>query len=421
MNFHFLGGAGEVGRNAVLVESGDLRLLFDCGIKAVTPYEFPLLKEAKRPHAVALSHAHLDHSGYLPAFLQHASVPVISTFPTFPLVQLLLEDTQKIAEQERRTPYFSSADLRKLQKHSRALPYHQEHLFHDGSSLKLLDAGHILGSAQVFYETKEGNVLYTGDLNTTSTQLHAPAEACKENVDVLVTESTYGNSEHPNRQQLEKKFGYAIEEALADDFAVLIPAFALGRTQEILCVLQAHGLSNNLFVDGMSVKASDIVLNFPSYLKDAQKFAEAFSRAHKVESAAERKGACKPGHVILATAGMLEGGPSMSYIQQFLKRGIKAKIFLTGFQVRGTKGRRLLEEGIIRLNGKTEKWPWEVRFFDFSAHADQKGLLRHAKKANPEKIFCVHGDPEQLKTLVHLFREEGFDAYAPQNGDKITV
>ncbi len=421
MKLHFLGGAGEVGRSACLVETEQVNVLMDCGVKASHPHQFPLFDMAKRPHAVALSHAHLDHSGALPTLYQHQAIPLLATFPTIPLVQMLLEDTQKIAAQENEPPFFTDSDVKKMQRNIRPLPYRQDYQFSDKSHLKFYDAGHILGSAQIYYRTREGSVLYTGDFNATETQLHKPAELPKEQVDVLVTESTYGHALHPDRPTLEKRFADAVREAIEDEFAVLIPAFAIGRTQEILTALEAHGLAEHVVLDGMGIKASDIMMDFPSYLKNPQLFARAYAKTRKVDDAGTRKGSDKSGNVIIATAGMFEGGPVMSHVANFLKRGQKAKIFLTGFQVKGTKGRRLLEEGVVRLQGKSVKWPWEVRFFDFSAHADAKGLLRHAKKLNPKQIFCMHGENENLEGAYKLFSEQGFDTYVPRLGERVEV
>ncbi|MBU1197271.1 MBL fold metallo-hydrolase [Candidatus Micrarchaeota archaeon] len=421
MKIHFLGGAYEVGKSAFMVETRDVNVLLDCGVKINHRTEFPLMHKAKRPHAIALSHAHLDHSGYIPALFKRNTAPILCTFPTIPLVQLLLEDTLKINEYNRETPYFSRAQLRKMLHYFRPLSYHQPYAFHDGSEIQLSDAGHILGSAQIEFKSREGRVWYTGDLNTVDSVLHSAAAMPKESCETLITESTYGGRGHPNRKKLEKTFCNEIRRARDDGFVVLIPAFAIGRTQELVQMLYANGLADYVYADGMGTKANEISAEFPSYLRDGKEFAKAYQRIHTIKTKIERKRILKRGNIILATAGMLEGGPMVSHIENVLRTGMKAKLLLTGFQATGTNGRLLMEEGQVRLNGQTMKWPFEVQFYDFSAHTDQAGLVRHVKKANPEKVFCVHGDPDQLEEFVQTLKEEGFNAYAPKNGERISV
>ncbi|MFH1106350.1 MAG: MBL fold metallo-hydrolase [Candidatus Micrarchaeota archaeon] len=421
MELHFLGGAREVGRSAVMAESDGLRLLLDCGVKTGRQNQFPLMEKAKRPHAVALTHAHLDHSGYIPALFRHQALPVVCTFPTIPLVDLLLEDTMKLARENRQRAYFSRADMRKMQRHAVAVPYEQDYAFYNGDRLRLYDAGHILGSAQALFQTRSGSVLYTGDFNKVKTVMHEPAKVPKEKVDVLVTESTYGNEDHPDRGELVKRFCREVKEALDNRMAVLVPCFAVGRTQEMLQVLYENKLSDRLYLDGMGRLTSEVALGFPSYMRDAKTYSAALSKARLVTDAIGRKSAARAGNIIVTTAGMMEGGPVLNYLERFVKTGTKAKVFLTGYQVPGTNGRRLLEEGKVYSNGRTLEFRGEVSFYDFSAHSGRKELIWHAKDVNPGRVLCMHGDADKIGGFVSALREEGFDAYAPELGERITV
>ncbi|MFH1200491.1 MAG: MBL fold metallo-hydrolase [Candidatus Micrarchaeota archaeon] len=421
MELHFLGGAREVGRSTVMATSGQLRVLFDCGVKTGKQPQFPLLEDAKRPHAVALSHAHLDHSGYIPALFRHQALPVVCTFPTIPLTDILLEDTIKIAAQDRKPAYFSRADLKKMQRHAVAVPYGKEYEFFNGDSVTLIDAGHILGSAQILFKTRDASVLYTGDFNKVKTATQPPAAVPKERVDVLVTESTYGSEDHPDRKTLVKRFCKEVKDALAQGKAALLPCFAVGRTQELLQILFENGLADRLYLDGMGRATSEVARSFPSYMRDCQTFDKALCKAKAVEDSTGRKSAAKAGNIIVTTAGMMEGGPVLNYLERFVKTGTKAKVFLTGYQVPGTNGRRLLEEGKVYSNGRTLEFPGEVSFYDFSAHCGRKELIQHAKDVNPAKILCMHGDEGKIDAFVASLRAEGFDASAPALGERITI
>jgi len=415
MKISFLGGALEIGRSATLVESGEIGVLMDCGVKMNQEYKFPLLQGKKKPAAIALTHAHLDHSGYVPALLEKETLPVISAFPTIPLTMMLLEDAMKVMKLKNRTPYFSRNGLKKTQKHFIGLPYEKDYEFYDGSSLQLIDAGHIPGSSQVLFRTKEGNVLYTGDMNSGETNLQTPAKNCKEHVKALVMESTYGQKDHPDRKKLENEFCRSVREAVERNYTVLLPCFAVHRTQELLLMLNAYNKDLEVVVDGMGWKATEIMLEFPNFLRDARKLENALGMARKIEGH-ERGGNLKGGKVIIATSGMMEGGPVINYLRKIERRKTRSKIFLTGYQVEGSNGRKLLDEGTIRVNGKKIMYTGEVRSFDFSAHSGRKELIEYAKKTNAEKVFCVHGDEESCKSLSNALKSEGMDASAPEDG-----
>jgi putative mRNA 3-end processing factor len=251
--------------------------------------------------------------------------------------------------------------------------------------------------------------------------MHSPAKVPNERVDVLITESTYGDADHPDRRALQKKFCAEVKEAVDRGFAVLLPCFAVGRTQEMLQLLDENRLSDRLYLDGMGRKTSEVALGFPSYMRNAKAFGKALSSARIIEDSGGRRAAARAGNVIVTTAGMMEGGPVLNYLERFVKGGIKAKVFLTGYQVEGTNGRRLLDESIFYSRGKSMKFAGEVAFYDFSAHSGKKELIAHAKACDPEKVICMHGDDDKIDGFVAALRGEGFDAGAPSLGDKVIV
>ncbi len=421
LNLHFQGSAKEVGRSCIAVETENLNLLMDCGVAANEKYKFPSLEGLKRPHAIAISHAHLDHSGFLPAAYKHANPPAITTFPTIPLVNMLLEDTTKLLTQKNLPHYFSSGDMSRMNRSFLPLPYEEGYKFFGGETLKLFDAGHITGSAQILLKTKKGKLLYSGDFNLVETMMHKPAKIPKEKIDYLIMESTYGDKDHPNRDKLAKEFCEKVKTASESGYAVIIPAFAIGRTQEILQLLKKNSLLDNAVLDGMGALASEICLEFPSYFKNAGDFREAFEEIDRVRDSIDRKRFAKPGRIIICTAGMLEGGPVLSHIQRLYRNNLKMKIFLTGYQVEGTNGRRLMEEGMLRVDGGMLKIKGGVEFYDFSAHSGRKELIKYASAISPEKVFLVHGEESKMLNLKEGLEEKGLRVHIPELEEKAVL
>ncbi|MBI5228796.1 MBL fold metallo-hydrolase [Candidatus Micrarchaeota archaeon] len=419
MKLFFLGGCLEVGRSSFLVNVGEVRLLFDAGIKLWDHNELPLMPQAV--DAAILSHAHLDHSGAVPTLYKHFNIPTFCTSPTIPITSLLLEDSMKVAKKRNKSCYFSGKELKKVDRNFTPLTYGKEYEFFDGTSFKLHEAGHILGSAQVFLKSPEGTtLLYTGDIKLKETRTHNGAEAPEEEVNILVIESTYARAEHPKREELEKRFCEEVRGVLDEGGVAIVPCFAVGRTQEMLGVLHAHRLEGSrgeVYVDGMGQKINEIYYEFPAYLKNPKALFQAFSEAKNIEYHKQRKKIIERPCVVITTAGMLEGGPVLDYVQAINRRG-NGKIFLTGYQVEGTNGRMLLEEGRIKENGKVIRLNVPTGFFDFSAHAGRTELIEYAKKLNPNKVFCVHGDMANCNALAAELSAQGFDAVAPANGSK---
>ncbi|MEK6954880.1 MAG: MBL fold metallo-hydrolase [Candidatus Micrarchaeota archaeon] len=421
MEIQLLGAAREVGRSCIFVESDGLNLLLDCGVSTGAQNSLPDLANAKTPHAIALSHAHLDHSGFLPAVYKHANPPILCTFPTIPLVNMLLEDMQKLLNDRGVPALFSEMDMKRMNRSFLAMPYDSEYSFFNGTKVKFLDAGHILGSGQVFVSGKEGNLLYSGDINSVKTAMHNPAKIPKDEIDVLVMESTYGGRDHGDRKKLEKVFCNKIRGAIEGRGAVVIPSFAVGRTQEIIQILLENDLIGNVVMDGMGMRTTETYLEFPSYVRDSRKLKEAFTLADKAYDAMGRKRNSKAGKIIVATAGMLEGGPALSYISRLQIAGIPTYIYLTGFQAIGTNGRLLKEQRKIRIDGKTVDFTGVVEAFDFSAHSGRKELLSYVQKTDPKKIILVHGDLEEMGAMHATLKEQGRDVMMPELNKKIEI
>lgn len=417
MELRFLGGAREVGRSAVEVDG---RLLLDYGVKTGTPPEFPV-DSTISPEAVIASHGHLDHVGLIPALMSDRP-PVHQTPVTRDLTRLLADDTLDI-QKHHRAP-FTREDVSRLAETASVHPYGG--VFEAaGHTCRFADAGHIPGSAQVLVEGEGApdggtRLLYSGDVNATATRLLDPA-AEPPPADALVVESTYFDHEHTPREQLERAFVDSVRETLYEGGDVIVPVFAIGRTQEILMVLEAHDVP--CYVDGMGTDVTHIAREYPEYLRDPRGLKRAWNHAETVDPR-DRDAALGDGRAIVTTAGMLSGGPALHYLPK-IHDDPTNKICLTGYQVEDTPGRRALDEGRIEVDGRVLPLSCQVELHDFSAHADDAGLKAYVEAAvanGVERVIAVHGDEPSCVALADWARESlGVAAEAPSVGDTLEV
>ena len=417
MELDFLGAAGEVGRSSVLL-STDQNILFDCGLKIHNksdPHLYPTPSPLPLDVCV-VSHPHLDHVGYLPSIFEHGSPKVIATPPTKEIGELLLLDSAKIIIEQYGTLPYKRSSHKKAMESFRVQGYHQPTVMGE-STLTLYDAGHIPGSAQALVEYQGKKVLYSGDFKLSETRMHKPAEIVPD-VDVLITESTYANRDHPVRADLEVQLAQRAKEVISNGGHLLLPAFAVGRTQELISILKSQDPELPIWVDGMGVEASRIVAGYPSYIKDARHFRQSMESVNIVREPRDRSRVLKEPCVIVSTAGMLQGGPAMGYL---LSLNDQSEIIFTGYCVEGTNGYNLLQNGYIEVDGEQVRPSIPIRYLDFSAHASRSELFEYVEKVNPDKVFCIHGDAANCTQFAEELKVEGFDAYAPKLAERITI
>ncbi len=301
----------------------------------------------------------------------------------------------------------------------KSLPYeYGTQMQNDDYYITLYDAGHITGSAISLVEKiKNGRrLVYTGDFKIEPQMLQGSADIVES--DILITESTYADKEHPDRSEIIKKLVNNIREVLDNGGTALVPSFAVGRAQEILAILYSHGLIDYTYIDGMAKAATEIVINYPEQTRNKDLLMSSVKNATWIGMHSDRAEALTRPSIIVTTAGMLTGGPVLNYIT---KLNNKSKIFLTGYQVEGTNGNKLLNGKPINIDGRNYKIKTPVEFYDLSAHAGKSDLYEYVRKSNPETVICVHGDKEKTESFAETLKLEGFDAHSPKVGDKIEV
>jgi len=416
----FKGASQEVGRSAFLVDDGD-KILLDYGVK-LTPNgtEYPLPVETNL-NATIISHAHLDHSGNLPHLFQKQHCLTYMTPPTLDIAKILWFDTLKIAGLEGMDAKFTKEEIAKTEKFTFPVGYNKPMDITDNTSMVFYDAGHIAGSALTELRLRNKTLVYSGDYRYQETRLHEPAkfEQIKE-CDYFITESTYGDKDHPDRKQTEKDFVNKVQDTIDNGGHALIPSFAVGRSQEIIDVLSEYRVEAPIYFDGMGQKVARVYMENPSYLKNPKFLKKALDKINWIKNYKMRKHALKEPAVILCTSGMLQGGSVYAYLPH-LYNDKNSSILLTGYQVEGTPGRGLLETGKINLEGLKVNVKADVKHYDFSAHAGKEELFRAINKLNPEKVICVHGDKEVTKKFAKSIKEEGFTPVVPELGQELEL
>jgi putative mRNA 3-end processing factor len=390
-------------------------ILLDYGIKAGDTPGYPL--NSMEPKVVLVSHGHLDHCGAVPN-LMYQNPEVYMTPPTADFTGLLGEDTLKLSKTTLSgVSPFDPDDLQKLRRVTRKKDF-GETFKTNGYGVCFYNAGHIPGASGIYLESESGESLfYTGDFNLKETRLVSGAGEFPK-ADVLVLESTYFGEEHLPRKETEERFIESVLETLERGGTALIPAFAIGRTQEVLMLLDAYGI--RAYVDGMGLDVYKILRKYPEYIRNPDLLEKAFKRAVPIKYH-QRDSVLKEPSVIVTTAGMLNGGPALFYLSRLYKDS-RSKILLTGYQVEGTNGRLALERGIIETRDEVLTLKPKIEQYDFSAHSGDSELKKFVKdfcRKGTEKVFVMHGD--KTEAFAQWISEEvGVDTYAPANGESFT-
>ena len=419
MKITILGSGKEVGRSGFLVTSNNTNVLLDYGVMLKREPSFPIHVRPKDISTVVLTHAHLDHSGHIPSlFLSGSNISVLGTNPTFELSDLLIEDMLKISGFY--LP-FEYADLNNMMSHSKTLQYKEKHLVND-MEITLYESGHIIGGSSILVGVEGKRIFYTGDINKRGSKLLRSADLDLPEVDILIIESTYSQTEQAPREESEKNLVQFAHDVVERGGTLFIPAFSVERAQEIACVLKVNNFKHRISMDGMALKANEIMLRNPSFLRDPEGFKKIITEIEWVKGWQRRKHLVKEPGVIISPAGMLVGGTALFYLQEIAKNPNNG-IALVSYQGKGTPGRLLLEKGLVSYNGKTKKSLAEVKHYEFSGHSSRTELFEILSKikGNP-RVLTVHGDDMSCTKFASEIKEKyGFDAIAPDNGQIVEV
>ncbi|MCS7095930.1 MAG: beta-CASP ribonuclease aCPSF1 [Candidatus Bathyarchaeota archaeon] len=435
-----LGGVQEVGRSAFLVQTRESSVLLDCGINpgSSKPFEaFPRLDhpafEIDSLDAVVISHAHLDHCGLVPFLFKYGyDGPVYCSAPTSSLMTLLQLDYLDVASKQGIIPPYDQKDVRECVLHTIPLRYGVVTDIAPDIRLTLHNAGHILGSALVHLHVGEGlhNIVYSGDYKSVRTMLLEPAVLTFPRVETFITESTYGGAEDimPTRNEAEERLARIINETLEKRGKILIPVPAVGRAQEIMLILNDYmkqGLIKEapVFIEGMISEATAIHTAYPEYLGKEVRNSILHDGVNPFESEyftivehpSERQNIIggEP-CIVLATSGMLEGGPVMEYFKNFAEDERNTIIFVS-YQIEGTLGRRVQkginEVTLIESDGKLAVVKVKMRVESiegFSGHSDRRQIINYLSnlKPRPERIIVCHGEKAKIASMASFIEKK---------------
>jgi putative mRNA 3-end processing factor len=417
------GAANEVGRSCVQLKTKHENVLFDCGIKLTSDLsEYPTVAEPKKVNAVFLSHAHLDHSGALPLFNYNGlNCPIFTNIMTKELSKVLMKDSLHVELLREQNPAYSKDNIYNVMDLMVNAQYNKPQAF-NSMNFTFHDAGHIPGSASIMVEAEGKKIVYTGDFNLADSKLLKGGKSNFGKLDVLVTESTYGNREHPPREKEIQHFLSTVQQTIDNGSSVLIPAFAVGRSQEVLLMLQKLKTHVPIYLDGMSKEVIKLFFTRPQFITNSGNLKKAVEKVKFLTKPEQRKEATEKQGIFVTTSGMLDGGPILDYLKHYYAEK-DAALLLTGFQTEGTNGHLLLKEGNVFLDGNKVKVKCRVEKYDFSAHAGQSHLKTVINNSHPKHLILNHGDPESIIALAKWAEEtyKDIQVYKPKVDDVIKV
>ncbi len=432
----FLGGAEEVGRSAILVSSDRAKILLDAGIKIEGPDQYPVIteKDVKELDGVFITHAHLDHSGFIPhLFARGYRGKVYVTKTTMELLAVQIADYMRLSEPKEIT----KEALALMQKSFSIIEFRQPLQVRD-MKVEFLDAGHIVGSAFITVQAGDKKLLYTGDINLAKSKLLDGADLKDLRADALITESTYGGDDdvHLQEKEMVKGMVKSIKETILRGGKVIIPSFGVERGQEVLLYLDDFMNSGTLpkvpiYVDGVigkvmrifrhnviycrkEIQSKILMSDYDPFKSDNFIFVESKVQRKKIIDGDE---SC----VIVTTAGMLTGGPVVGYLKGLAGNSAN-KLILVGWQPEGSSGRKLLEgQKEIDFHGSKLKVNLEVEMHKMSGHADRNQLELLPKKIQGLKeIFIVHGEKKKQEALKRAL-EKSYKVVIPKIGESFVL
>lgn len=448
MKISFLGGAHEVGGSCILLKIHNKNILLDSGIRQSASKDplpdFRTLQEHGGVDAIIISHAHLDHIGSLPIISkEYPSARIYTNNMTKDLMKVLLYDSLKIMNnREAEIPLYAEADVENMLNRIFTINYMVDFPMFEDTTLTFYIAGHIAGASCVYISTPEGSLFYSGDFSVFSQKTVEGLKIPKLRPDAAIFETTYGDRLHSNREVEEERLIELARQCELNKGKMIIPAFALGRAQEVLLILKKainrkQIKSIKIYVDGMIKDINRVYKLNPLYLKNSLakkilKGIEPFYDDNIVpvdkrelrEKIIEDKEPC----IIVSSSGMITGGPSQYYAEKIASME-NGYIVITGYQDEESPGRKLLNllEGeesdrTLEMNGRNIPVKCKVEKVGLSAHGDKGEIKSLIDLLTPNNIFLVHGDGEIIEKFAgEISSEVRGRLYAPKCGETYEV
>ncbi len=464
MQLHFLGAAEEVTGSMYLLELAQGKLLIDCGFFQGRREESRrrngrLPKEVVVADAAILTHAHIDHSGNLPTLVKSGYQGLIYATPaTRDLCAYMLRDSARIQQADSAylnrkyrddpdfdpiQPLYDEEDVAKTLEQFVSIPYHRTFAPLPGVTARLYNSGHILGSSEVLLTVEENGeqrtILFSGDLGRKGLPIIRDPEYPPPPIDYLIMESTYGNRVHGSVAQMEDDLERVIKETVRRGGKVIVPAFAVGRTQELLYALSSLHTQNRIppipvFIDSpLAINVTEVFKLHPEcFDQETRAFLDAhgevfgYSHVRFVSSREESLSLndLKGPAIIISASGMAEAGRILHHLRNHVEDE-KNTILIVGFMAQHTLGRRLAEQrSRVKIWGVERNLYARVEVMNsFSAHADRNDLLEFARRSGQgtRKLLLVHGEPEAQRPLAEELSRQGFRVKIPVRGEVVTL
>ena len=450
MKLTFHGGAKTVTGANYLLETGDKKILIDCGLNQGGRYselqnweDFPY--DPKEISAVFITHAHVDHTGLLPKLVKagfHGKV--YSTPPTRDFARELLLDSEHVlmqdAEHLKKPPLYSVSDVEELMARWEGVEYHQAITSVPSFKVTLYNAGHILGSSFILVEAEGKKIVFSGDLGNSPAPIIGPREEISDHIDYCLVESTYGGRVHEELDKRKEVLEDLIEDTVKAGGVLMIPAFAMERTQELL--YEMNELAENgriprvpISLDSpLAIKITEVYKKYSSYFDPATKHMIgkgdaifSFPGLKMTLTTEESKSInkVKPPKVVIAGAGMSNAGRILHHERLYLSDP-NSMILIVGYQAQGSLGRKILDgEKTVKIFGEEITVRCKVKHIGgYSAHADQPQLLSWLKpmRRSIKKLFLIQGEEDQMASLAGKVRDElAIDAIVPKDGEEVDL
>jgi hypothetical protein len=450
------GGFREVGRSCMLIQTPESKVMLDCGVNiaASDDYAYPMLDapefNIEQLDAIIVSHSHLDHVGFIPYLYKLGyKGPVYCSEPTRDVMTLLALDYIDIAEKENKKLLYNSTDVKEMVKHIVCIPFEEVHDITPDFRLTLFNAGHILGSAMVHLNIGNGyhNLLYTGDFKFAQTELLENSAFKFQRVETLITESTYGsiNGVQPPHEECVKFFSEIVKNTVNRGGKILVPVLGVGRAQEVMLIVDRLMKNNEIpqipvYIDGMVWDITAIYTAYPEFFnRNVRKmifqdnynpflnpnFKQPSSQKDRMKLV-EESGPC----VILATSGMLMGGPSVFYLEHIAQNPKNSLVFVS-YQGKGSLG-RVIQSGEKEItlginNNKRQNLPINLEVYTIeglSGHSDRNQLMNFMSKLSPKpkKIIICHGENSSAVDLASsIYKKLRIETVAPKNLDALRL